>query len=51
MLIDGERIPSVTGEYFDVQDPTTEELLNQAPLGNVEHQAVVFEKWLVKANE
>src|SRR3712207_2361058 len=34
MLIDGERVPSVTGEFFDVQDPATEELLDQAPLGN-----------------
>jgi len=36
MLIDGERIPSATGEYFDVHDPATEELLDQAPMGNEE---------------
>jgi acyl-CoA reductase-like NAD-dependent aldehyde dehydrogenase len=36
MLIDGQRIPSVTGEYFDVHDPASEELLDQAPMGNEE---------------
>jgi len=36
MLIDGERIASVTGEYFDVHDPATEELIDQAPMGNEE---------------
>ena len=36
MLIDGERVASVSGEYFDVQDPATEGLLDQAPMGNEE---------------
>jgi betaine-aldehyde dehydrogenase len=36
MLINGERTPSVTGETFDVQDPATEEVIGQAPLGNEE---------------
>lgn len=34
MLIDGARVPSITGEAFDVQDPATEEVIGQAPLGN-----------------
>jgi betaine-aldehyde dehydrogenase len=36
MLIDGQRVPSVTGELFDVQDPATEELVDQAPMANEE---------------
>jgi len=36
MLIDGERVERVSGEYFDVQDPATEGLLDQAPMGNEE---------------
>jgi acyl-CoA reductase-like NAD-dependent aldehyde dehydrogenase len=36
MLINGERVESVTGESFDVQDPATEELVGQAPMGNEE---------------
>jgi hypothetical protein len=33
MLIDGERVPSVTGEYFDVHDPATEEVLDPSKAG------------------
>src|SRR3954466_3989874 len=36
MLIDGKRVPSVTGETFEVQDPATEEIIDYAPLGNEE---------------
>ncbi len=36
MLIAGEHVPSVTGEYFDVHDPATEALIDQAPLGSEE---------------
>jgi betaine-aldehyde dehydrogenase len=36
MWIDGEHVPSVTGESFDVQDPATEEVLDQVPMGNEE---------------
>ena len=34
MLINGERVPSVTGEWFDVVDPATEEVVGQAPMAN-----------------
>ncbi len=36
MLIGGERVASVTDEMFDVQDPATEEVIGQAPMGNEE---------------
>ncbi len=36
MLINGERVPSVTGETFEVQDPATEEIIDQVPMGNEE---------------
>src|SRR5262249_26839505 len=36
MLIDGQRVPSVTGETFEVQDPATEEVIGYAPMGNAE---------------
>ena len=36
MLIDGERVPSVTGETFEVQDPASEEVIGQAPMGSEE---------------
>ncbi len=36
MLINGERVPSATGEVFDVQDPATEEIIAQVPMGNEE---------------
>ncbi len=36
MLIDGARVPSVTGELFDVHDPATEELVEQVPMANEE---------------
>ena len=36
MWIDGERVPGATGELFDVQDPATEEVIDQAPLGSEE---------------
>ena len=52
MWINGERVPSVTGELFEVQDPATEELIDQAPMAN-EHDAraaieaanVAFRSW------
>ena len=34
MLIGGERVPSVTGEYFEVYDPATEELVDRAPMAS-----------------
>jgi acyl-CoA reductase-like NAD-dependent aldehyde dehydrogenase len=34
MLINGQRVPSVTGETFAVQDPATEEVIDDVPLGN-----------------
>ena len=34
MLINGERVPSVSGETFEVQDPATEEVIDHAPMGN-----------------
>src|SRR5581483_392615 len=36
MLLDGARVPSVTGELFDVHDPATEELVDQAPMASEE---------------
>ncbi len=36
MLINGERVPSVTGETFTVQNPATEELLASVPQANEE---------------
>ena len=36
MWINGERVPGATGELFDVQDPATEEVIDQAPLGSEE---------------
>jgi betaine-aldehyde dehydrogenase len=36
MLINGRRVASVTGETFDVQDPATEEVIDQAPMANEE---------------
>jgi len=36
MWIDGERVSGATGELFDVQDPATEEVIDQAPLGSEE---------------
>src|SRR5438552_10298132 len=36
MLINGTRVPSVTGETFDVQNPATEEIIDHVPLGNEE---------------
>jgi acyl-CoA reductase-like NAD-dependent aldehyde dehydrogenase len=59
MLIDGERVPSVTGEYFDIHDPATEEVLDQAPMGNEEDARaaiaaanVAFKSWrTVSAHE
>src|SRR3712207_3511062 len=36
MWINGERVPSVTGEYFEVHAPATEEVLDQAPMSNEE---------------
>jgi acyl-CoA reductase-like NAD-dependent aldehyde dehydrogenase len=34
MWINGERVPSITGELFEVQDPATEELVDQVPMAN-----------------
>jgi betaine-aldehyde dehydrogenase len=34
MLINGQRVPSVTGETFAVQDPATEEVIDAVPLGH-----------------
>src|SRR5690242_17761889 len=34
MWINGERVPNASGELFDVQDPATEEVVDQAPMGN-----------------
>jgi betaine-aldehyde dehydrogenase len=34
MWIDGKRVPSSTGEIFEVQNPATEELIDHVPLGN-----------------
>ena len=34
MLINGQRVPSVTGETFAVQDPAIEEVIDDVPLGN-----------------
>lgn len=34
MLIGGERVASLTGEYFDVHDPASEELVGRAPMAN-----------------
>jgi betaine-aldehyde dehydrogenase len=34
MLINGERVPSASGETFEVQDPATEEVIDHAPMGN-----------------
>ena len=31
MWINGERVPGATGELFDVQDPSTEEVLTTVP--------------------
>src|SRR6266700_5595362 len=36
MLINGQRVPSVTGETFAVQNPATEEVIDDVPLGNVQ---------------
>lgn len=36
MLIDGERVPSLSGESFEVYDPATEELVDQAPMASEE---------------
>jgi betaine-aldehyde dehydrogenase len=42
MLINGERVPSVTGETFEVQDPATEEIIDQVPMGNEEDARVAI---------
>jgi betaine-aldehyde dehydrogenase len=34
MLINGERVPSASGETFEVQDPATEEVIDHVPMGN-----------------
>jgi betaine-aldehyde dehydrogenase len=36
MWIGGQRVPSLTGETFEVQDPATEEIIGHAPMGNEE---------------
>mgnify|MGYP001028651783 CR=1 FL=1 len=36
MLINGQRVPSVSGETFAVHNPATEEVLAQVPLGTAE---------------
>ncbi len=36
MLIAGERVPSVTGELFEVFDPASEELVGHAPMASEE---------------
>jgi betaine-aldehyde dehydrogenase len=52
LLINGERVLSTTGEVFDVQDPASEEVIGQAPLGSEEdarHAIAVanaaFKRW------
>src|SRR6266508_760642 len=42
MLINGERVPSVTGETLEVQDPATEEIIDQVPMGNEEDARVAI---------
>jgi len=36
MLIAGQRVPATSGEYFDVLNPGTEEVIAQVPLGDRE---------------
>ena len=44
MWINGQRVPSVTGELFDIHDPATEQLVDQVPMANEQDARLAIER-------